>query len=648
MLINAEDLHLSFGNDPIFDGASFILHEGEKVALVGRNGAGKSTLFNVFMQKIEPESGKITFKDGLKISLLGQDVPARSQEKIKTVVGRGLEDTTEILEKYYSLLEEDPTDEILTQIADLQDLIDKHDGWDIDAKIENIMMHLSIPLTGTMDELSGGWRRRVLLAQALISSPDVLLLDEPTNHLDLIMIDWLEKEIGMLDCAVILITHDRQFMQRTAKRILELDRGKLISTEKDYYGFLELKKSLLKEEEQQNQKFDKKLAEEEAWLRQGVKARRTRNEGRVRALQALRKEKMARPEQEQKASFTLNEAERSGKMVAEMIKVEFSYDNKEDAAVIEGFDYLLQRGSKVGIIGPNGSGKSTLLKLLLGELSPKKGKVKLGANVSVSYFDQLRQQLDGEKTVMENIDDGKGTVWVNGREKHIFSYLSDFLFSEQRMNTKSKYLSGGERNRLLLAKLFCQPANVFVLDEPTNDLDIESLELLEELLANFNGTVLLVSHDRIFLDNVVDSSLILLGDGKVHAFAGAYEEWFQWGGGKEFLSEQYKAMQKRPQDTQIETNTTPSLPKEKAQKTNKSPSQTKKLSYKLQRELDELPELIDAQEKVIQKMDEETAQTEFYNQDKTIINSFFEKLDVEKHKLEKLVVRWSELEEMKL
>ncbi len=636
MLIKAENLSLSFGGDPVLDDLSFLIKSGERVGLIGRNGTGKSTLLKVLSNQLESESGEIRKGEELRISLLSQDVPEPSDREAKEIVSEGMQEILHWRKEYERLCLLEPTDEVLEEMGFWQERLDRHDGWAIEKQVEQVMSHLNIPYHEKMSSLSGGWRRRVMLAQALVSEPDILLLDEPTNHLDFLMIEWLLRELTRLSCAVLFITHDRAFMQGLATRIVELERGKLFSCEGSYRHFLQLKEQRIEAEEAQNAKLDKKLQKEEEWLKKGVKARRTRNEGRVRSLKKMREERAGRIEREGKTSFVLNESGPSGKMVAEMKKVSFSYDSK---SIVTEFSYRLQRGDKIGLIGINGSGKSTFLKLLLGELAPQKGTVKKGANVDVLYYDQLREQLDEEQTVMENIGEGRDRIWVNGRDRHVFSYLSDFLFTEARMRMQVKYLSGGERNRLLLAKLFSQGANLFVLDEPTNDLDIESLELLEDLLANFDGTVLLVSHDREFLDNVVDSSLIFEEGREIVPFAGGYDEWFQWGGGKEFLERTKQEDRDRKRE---EGGREPiSSPSKK-----KSPK-TKRLSYQLNRELEEIPEKIERLEEENKGYDLMIADPLFYKKPLEEQREGLKLAEESKERLEKLIERWAELEEMK-
>ncbi|MBJ42867.1 MAG: ABC transporter ATP-binding protein, partial [Planctomycetaceae bacterium] len=497
-MITISDLSLRFRGPSLLDQVSCQIEAGQRIGLLGRNGSGKTTLMGILCGAVEPDSGTTTMAPQTRLSMLPQDVPDEIFGAIFDVVREGF-----------------PREDVAVDDAE-------HDwAWRADHATDQILSRMQLEPTTAFESLSSGMKRRVLLARCLVSSPDVLLLDEPTNHLDLDAITWLEQFLDRWQGTLIFVTHDRTFLRRLATRILEIDRGRLFDWSCDYDTFLKRKEAALEAEEKQNALFDKRLAEEEAWIRQGIKARRTRNEGRVRSLQKMRTERRDRRDRVGRVQLRIQAAERSGMLVADLQKVSFAFD---DRPLIEDFTTTVMRGDKVGIIGPNGSGKTTLLKLLLGKLSPQQGKIRLGTNLKIAYFDQLRHQLDEDKTVQENVGDGYETVQVGGGSKHVLGYLQDFLFTPERARTPVRFLSGGERNRILLAKLFAKPANVIVLDEPTNDLDAETLELLEDRLVAFNGTVLLVSHDRAFLNNVVTST-IAFDKGLLEEFVGGYDDW---------------------------------------------------------------------------------------------------------------------------
>nr|MDT0253562.1 ATP-binding cassette domain-containing protein [Endozoicomonas sp.] len=491
-LLRFEKVSLAYGDQPLLDHAEFQIRKGERVCLMGRNGAGKSTMMKLLSGATLPDEGTLWRKPGLKVGVLNQDLPDQDEKKVYDVVASGLEAVGDLISRYHSLSMNISTDADMKALEKVQHQLESVDGWSLSLKIDTVIKKLGLPAEKQMKELSGGWRRRVELARALVGDPDLLLLDEPTNHLDIIAIDWLEKQLKDFSGALLFITHDRSFLQSLATRIIELDRGKLTSWECDYVTFLERKAHALEVESEQNALFDKKLALEEVWIRQGIKARRTRNEGRVRDLEKLRVERSQRREVQGNASFGLEQGESSGKLVLEVKNVSQSFDNH---TVIKDFSLRLMRGDKIGLIGANGAGKSTLLSILLGNLNPESGSVKMGTKIEVAYFDQLRNQLDLEKTVIDNVAEGRESITINGVSRHIISYLGDFLFPPGRCRVPVKALSGGERNRLLLARLFSKPSNLLVMDEPTNDLDIETLELLESLLVEFTGTMLLVSHD---------------------------------------------------------------------------------------------------------------------------------------------------------
>lgn len=634
-LVRLEKVSIAFGHHALLDDASLVIEKGERICIVGRNGAGKSTLLKLVSAEQTIDSGSLWRQPELKIGQLAQDLPDAAEDTVFDIVAGGLPGIGELIAGYHHLSQSIQGDDDLKKLERLQHELESKDGWALTQRVESIISRLNLPAETQMKSLSGGWRRRVALARALVSEPDLLLLDEPTNHLDIETIAWLEQQIAEFRGAVLFITHDRAFLQKIATRIVELDRGQLTIWEGDYAGFLENKAHLLEVEERQNAEFDKKLAQEEAWIRQGIKARRTRNEGRVRALKELRKERSQRRERQGTAKITLDKADSSGKLVAELESVSYSWGDK---AIIRNLSTQVMRGDRIGLLGRNGAGKSTLLKLLLGQLEPVKGELKMGSKLEVAYFDQLRNQLDPERTVMDNVAEGRSSISIGGRDKHVMSYLGDFLFSPERARTPVKALSGGECNRLLLAKLFTKPANMLVLDEPTNDLDVETLELLEELLLDFDGTVLLVSHDRAFMDNVVTSVFAFEGDGVVREYVGGYSDWVRQGG-------------RFPQENAGGVAT---ASKERSEKKEEKPAQSapvkaaakKKLSYKLQRELDQLPAEIERLEAELEALHETTADSNFYQQDQSKVSEVLDTLQQTEQALEQAMDRWVELEAM--
>ncbi len=493
-LVSLDHISMAYGHLPLLDDASLLVETGERVCVIGRNGTGKSTLLQIISGEVQPDAGSVWRQPGLRIARLVQDVPLSADKSVRAVVAEGFGETLE------------------------------HEPWRIDVNVDMVISRLGLPADASVNTLSGGWRRRVLLARALVAHPDVLLLDEPTNHLDIESMTWLESFLDDYAGAVVFVTHDRAFLRRVATRIVELDRGMLTSWPGDYRHFLRNKEDWLANEAVRNAKFDKRLEQEEAWLRQGIKARRTRNEGRVRALMAMRQERASRRSQVGRVRLQAEAGDRSGQMVFEAIAVNKSFDGEP---IVKDAAFRVMRGDRVGLIGPNGSGKTTLLRMLMGDLPPDSGELRLGTNVQIAYYDQQREQLDPERTVFDTVGNGNDTVTVNGRPQHVHGYLRDFLFSSERANSPVKALSGGERNRLLLARLFTRPANVLILDEPTNDLDIETLELLEAYLLDWQGTLLLVSHDRTFIDDVVTSTLVFEGDGRVEEYVGGYEDWLR-------------------------------------------------------------------------------------------------------------------------
>ncbi len=641
-LLRLDQVSLAFGDHPLLDRADWVVHESERIALIGRNGAGKSTLLKLLCGVVHQDSGELWTQSGLKIGVLEQELPAADDRSVYEVVASGLSDIQQMLLEYDRLSAASHDADNLRKLEHLQQRIEAVDGWHLDQRVERVLTRLRLPGKKRMSELSGGWRRRVALGRAMVSDPDILLLDEPTNHLDITTIQWLEQQLLDFAGTLIFITHDRSFLQRLATHIVELDRGRLASWDGDYRSFLEYREKMLADEERQNALFDKRLAQEEVWIRQGIKARRTRNEGRVRALKAMREERAKRREQQGRASFGLESARRSGKLVSEATGVSYGYGDQE---LVRNLDLRIMRGDRIGLIGPNGVGKSTLLKLMLGNLEPQSGTLELGTNLEIAYFDQLREQLDPEKTVIDNVAEGREQITINGRQRHLISYLSDFLFTPARTRAKVKSLSGGERNRLLLARLFSKPANLLVLDEPTNDLDLETLELLEEILCDFQGTLLLVSHDRAFLDNVVTSTLVFEGNGRIREYVGGYEDWVRQGG---TLGDAIAPLQQEePAEGGPVGVARSSSVEAKSSAGKAAPKKAQKLSYKLQRELDQMPALIESLEQRLAELQEETAAADFYQQDHEKVAERLSALQASEAELETAMERWLELEALK-
>ena len=620
-LIKLESACLAYGHVPLLDKVDLQIDAGERVCLVGRNGAGKSTLMRVMEGQAELDDGGVWKKPDLRVGILSQEVPQLDDLSVYDVVAGGLDQMGKVIADYHHVLHEmetNFTDALNNKLARLQDEIDSNDGWNLEQRITSVITKLELPEDALMGSLSGGYKRRVMLARALVLEPELLLLDEPTNHLDVAAIQWMEDFLLAFNGAVLFITHDRTFLRHLATRIVELDRGKITSWPGNYDTYIKTKEERAVIEEQQNALFDKKLAQEEVWIRQGIKARRTRNEGRVRALESLRKERLERLNKVGNVNLQIEKGANSGKIVAEAEGISKSFGDK---VIVKSLTTKIMRGDRIGILGPNGVGKSTLLKMLLGELEPDTGSVVLGTKLSVAYFDQQRAVLDPEKTVADNLNFGSDTITINGKSRHVMSYLQDFLFPPARVRSPVKSLSGGERNRLLLARLFIQPANLLVLDEPTNDLDVETLELLEELLCNYDGTLILVSHDRTFLDNVVTSTLAFEGNGVVNEYVGGYDDWLR----------------------QSRTRTTPVQTKKVDKKETKPEKKKTKLSYKDQYELDTLPQKIESLENEQTEIQNKIAEPDFYQQDKKDVDNVLARLGEVEKELEVTYGRWEEL-----
>ena len=626
-LLRLDKASLHYGNLALLDGVDFSITKGNRIGLLGRNGAGKTTLLKVLAGEIIPDSGERWLRPGTRIAWLQQILPDADEQTVYDVVASGLAETGRLLAEYHHLVQsEDHTD--MSALSRVQEKLEALDGWSLQQRVETTITQLDLPADASMSELSGGWRRRVALAQALVSKPDILLLDEPTNHLDIPAIRWLEEQLRNFKGALILITHDRRFLQNVANWMAELDRGHLTLWQGDYQGFLRHREQQLLAEERANELFDKKLAQEEVWIRQGIKARRTRNEGRVRALKTLREERGARRERTGNAGFVVEDAARSGKIVAELDHVGHRFG---DNVVIKDFSTVIQRGDRIGIVGANGAGKTTLVKILLGELQPTTGEVSRGTKLEIAYSDQLREHLDPEKNLIDNVCGGQDFIEIGGRRRHAISYLGDFLFSPDRVRMPVKALSGGEQNRAVLARLFSKSANLLVLDEPTNDLDIETLELLEEILLDFDGTVLLVSHDRDFMDNVITSLIVLDGQGNVNEYVGGYSDWEARGGS---LSEATAVGSKAAKPAKDSSTATQS----------KASVQKPKLSYKDQRELASLPGKIEKLEKQQSQLVGKISEPGFYQSDSETIQRVNLELAEVQAQLEAAFKRWDELE----
>jgi ATP-binding cassette subfamily F protein uup len=627
-LITLKNIQLSYGSAPLLDGIDLVIDKGERICLLGRNGAGKSTLMKVILGELAADDGERVVASGVKLARLIQEVPVGMVGSVFDVVADGIGHLAGKLKAYHQIshqLAESGDESLLDRLSRAQHELEAANGWQLEQRVETVISRLGLDADAEFGELSGGLKRRVLLAQALVTEPDLLLLDEPTNHLDIEAIDWMEEFLLNYPGAILFVTHDRAFLRRLANRILELDRGSLTDWPGDYDNFLRRKEERLRAETLANARFDKKLAEEEVWIRQGIKARRTRNEGRVRALKTMREARRQRREQTGKAQMQLNSGERSGKLVVEAEHIHYAWENEP---IIRDLSTTILRGDRVGIIGPNGSGKTTLLNLLLGRIQPGSGQVKFGTNLQVAYFDQLRAQLDEERSVQDNVGGGSEKVEVGGRSKHIIGYLQDFLFTPERARTPVKALSGGERNRLLLAKLFTKPANILVLDEPTNDLDVETLELLEELLVDYDGTLLLVSHDREFLDNAVTSCLVFEGEGRVVEYVGGYSDW--------------EVSKKRQQQAAKAGAAEPKV-KFASEKPKKK---REKLGYKDQRELDGLPQRIEGLEAELDELQTRLSDPEFYRTQGEQVAQLQQEVARVQTELERAYARWETLESL--
>ena len=628
-LIWLNNISISFGGPRLLDGATLRIDEGERIGLLGRNGSGKSTLMRLLNGDIPQDQGEVVKSGAVRVALLPQEVPDELSGTVYDVVASGGQAHLELLKQYHDLtmqLARSGKPGLLKELEQTQHQLETTGAWHFHQRVETVISWTGLNEDAEFRVLSAGLKRRVFLARALASEPDLLLLDEPTNHLDIDAILWLEDFLLKFNGTIMFVTHDRAFLQRMATRIVEIDRGRLLSFDCDYTSYLERRQAMLDAEEKAWEDFDKKLAKEEVWVRQGIKARRTRNEGRVRALEQLRRERELRRERTGKARIAIQEAERSGRLVIDAEKIDFAYDERN---IIKNFSTTIIRGDKVGVIGPNGSGKTTLLKILLGELTPQQGRLRLGSGLKVAYFDQLRAQLDEDRTLKDNVADGNDTIFTGGAPRHVIGYLQDFLFPPAQILAPVRSLSGGERNRLLLAKLFSMPSNVLVLDEPTNDLDTETLELLEERLLDYNGTLLLVSHDRAFLNNVVTSTIVFEGAGHLEEYVGGYDDW---------LGQRPESLKMQKAEPQA---------KEERPKKEKPPQEKRKLSFKEARELEALPQSIEALEKEKAEILAVLSSPEFYaRNDPGQVTATNARLEAVEDDLLEKYDRWMELEQL--
>ncbi len=631
-LISIHGAYLSFSDAPLLDNTELHIEENERVCLVGRNGAGKSTLMKIINREQPLDDGRIIYEQDLVVARLQQDPPRNVQGSVYDFVAEGVEEQAEHLKAYHAIshkVMEDPSDKNLNEMARLQGILDHQNLWQLESRIHDVLQQIGLDGEAQLSSLSGGWLRKAALGRALVSNPKVLMLDEPTNHLDIETIDWLEGFLKTFQGSIIFISHDRSFIRNMATRIVDLDRGKLVSWPGDYDLYLTSKEEALRVEEMQNAEFDRKLAQEEVWIRQGIKARRTRNEGRVRALKALRRERSDRREVMGKANMQVEEASRSGKIVFELENVNYSVAGKQ---LVRDFSRQVQRGDKIALIGSNGCGKTTLLKLMLDQLKADSGRVHIGTKLEVAYFDQHRAELDPDRTVMDNLAEGKQEVMVNGKPRHVLGYLQEFLFHPKRAMTPVRALSGGERNRLLLARLFLKPSNLLILDEPTNDLDVETLELLEELVDGYQGTVLLVSHDRQFVDNTVTECWIFEGNGEIGAFVGGYHD--------------AQLQRKAFKQNRASAKPASAQPRQESAKSEAAKKPAAKLSYNLQRELEQLPKQMEALEARLEAYQVQVADGDFFTQPREVTQPVLDALAQAEQELEVAFERWEYLESL--
>ena len=637
-LLNLSNAYLGFGDHPLLDHTELHIEPNERVCLVGRNGAGKSTLMKVLAGEIQLDDGKLTLEKDIVVTRLEQDPPRHVQESVFDYVAEGIAHLSDLLKQYHHIsqqMQTDYSDELLTKLSHIQAQLEHNNGWQFENRIQDTLKLLELDPDKKLCELSGGWVRRAALARALVADPDILLLDEPTNHLDVEAITWLEDLLLNFKGSIIFISHDRSFIRKMATRIVDLDRGKLVSYPSNYDLYLETKAEDLRVEELQNALFDKKLAQEEVWIRQGIKARRTRNEGRVRALKKLREERRNRREVQGSAKIQIDQSTRSGKIVFDIENASYEVAGK---TLLKNFSATIQRGDKIALVGANGCGKTTFIKLLLGELQPTSGTIHCGTKLEVAYFDQYRAELDLEKTVMDNVADGKQDIEVNGVKRHVLGYLQDFLFPPKRAMTPVKALSGGERNRLLLAKLLLKPNNLLILDEPTNDLDVETLELLEELLTDYQGTLIIVSHDRQFIDNTVEECFFFEGDGVVNKYIGGYFD------AKQQQIQYHASLAAHSQN--VKKNEQLAIEPVKAEKP-KAEQKKVKLSYKEQRELEALPVQMEALEAEMEALQSEVNSADFFSKEASYTQAQLQKLAEAEMALEQAFERWEQLENIK-